>query len=102
MLRPGGRLAVADIVVQGEVPAVLRRAIELWSGCLAGALQVEECRGKLAAAGFEEVDIEITRIYGPEALGEAGQKLLAELGIDPARVPGRFASAFVRGRKPLA
>ena len=102
VLRPGGRLAIADIVVEGEVPAALRRAIELWSGCLAGALEVEECRGKLAAAGFEEVDIEITRVYGPEALGEVGEKLLGELGIDLAKVPGRFASAFVRGRKPAA
>jgi SAM-dependent methyltransferase len=100
VLKPGGRLAIADIVVEGEVPAALRRAVELWSGCLAGALEVEECRSKLGAAGFEEVDIEITRVYGPEALGEAGQKLIAALGIDPAKVPGRFASAFVRGRKP--
>ena len=102
VLRPGGRLAIADIVVEGEVPAALRRAIELWSGCLAGALEVEEARGKLAAAGFGEVEIEITRTYGPEALGEAGLKLLAELGVDPAKVPGRFASAFVRGKKPAA
>jgi hypothetical protein len=80
----------------------LRRAIELWSGCLAGALEVEECRRKLQAAGFQEVEIEITRVYGPEALGEAGQRLLSELGIDPAKVPGRFASAFVRGIKPAA
>jgi len=102
VLRPGGRLAIADIVVEGEVPATLRRAIELWSGCLAGALEVGEARAKLATAGFEDVDIEITRTFGPEALGEAGLKLLAELGIDPAKVPGRFASAFVRGKKPAA
>ncbi len=102
VLRPGGRLAIADIVTEGEIPATLRRAIELWSGCLAGALEVEEARGKLQAAGFQDVDIEITRVYGPEALGEAGQRLLAELGIDPAKVPGRFASAFVRGIKPAA
>jgi len=100
VLRPGGRLAIADILVEGEVPAVLRRAIELWSGCLAGALEVEECRGKLSAAGFVDVDIELTRVYGSEALGEEGERLFAELGIDPAAVPGRFASAFVRGRKP--
>jgi arsenite methyltransferase len=100
VLRPGGRLAIADIVVEGEIPAALRRAIELWSGCLAGALGIDECREKLARAGFEDVEVEITRTYGPEALGEAGHKLLAELGVDPAKVPGRFASAFVRGRKP--
>ncbi len=100
VLRPGGRLAIADIVTEGEVPPPLRRAIELWSGCLAGALDVEECRGKLAGAGFQEVEVEITRVYGPEALGEAGQTLLAELDIHPESVPGRFASAFVRGRKP--
>ena len=102
VLRAGGRLAIADIVVEGEIPAALRRAIELWSGCLAGALEVGECREKLARAGFEDVEIEVTRTYGPEALGEAGQKLLAELGVDPRDVPGRFASAFVRGRKPRA
>ncbi|HEV8632302.1 MAG TPA: arsenite methyltransferase [Thermoanaerobaculia bacterium] len=102
VLRPGGRLAIADIVVEGEVPATLRRAIELWSGCLAGALEVEECRQKLGAAGFTDVEIEITRVYGPEALGEEGQRLLAGLGIDPAAVPGRFAAAFVRGRKPAS
>jgi SAM-dependent methyltransferase len=102
VLRPGGRLAIADIVVEGEIPGKLRRAIELWSGCLAGALEVGECKDKLARAGFEDVEVEITRTYGPEDLGEAGVALLAQLGIDPAKVPGRFASAFVRGRKPLA
>ena len=102
VLRPGGRLAIADLVVEGEVPATLRRAIELWSGCIAGALEVEEARGKLAAAGFEDVEIEITRTFGPEALGTSGLQLLAQLGIDPAKVPGRFASAFVRGKKPAA
>jgi arsenite methyltransferase len=102
VLRPGGRLAIADIVTQGEIPAPLRRQIELWSGCLAGALEVEDYRRRLAAAGFAEVDVEITRVYEPEVLGDAAVELLARLEVDPATVAGRFASAFVRAVRPAA
>lgn len=100
VLRPGGRFAVADVVVEGELPPQLRRIVELWSGCLAGALGVEEYRQKLVAAGFTDVGVEITRTYSAADLPEAGRQLLTELGIEPDELPGRFASAFVRARKP--
>ena len=63
VLKPGGRFAVSDVVVRGEVPAEIRRNVELWIGCVAGALDESEYRAKLAAAGFEDIDIEPTRIY---------------------------------------
>jgi SAM-dependent methyltransferase len=102
VLRPGGRLAISDVVVEGELPAGLRKAVELWSGCIAGALEVGDYEARLAAAGFEDVEIELTRVYGPELLGPTGEALIASFGIDPQRPPGRLASAFVRGRKPAA
>jgi SAM-dependent methyltransferase len=102
VLRPGGRFAVSDVVVRGPVPAKIRRSVELWVGCVAGAMEESEYRAKLAAAGFAEIEIEPTRVYGVE---DARQFLTAQ-GIDvdaiaPA-VEGKFASAFVRARKPVA
>jgi arsenite methyltransferase len=99
VLRPGGRLAVSDVVVRGEVPDEIRRNIELWVGCVAGALSEEDYRSKLAAAGFAEIEVEPTRIYNVEDARE----FLATEGIDadaiaPA-VDGKFISAFVRARK---
>jgi len=102
VLRPGGRLAIADIVTEGEIPATVRRQIELWSGCLAGALDVVDYGRRLRAAGFGDVGIEITRVHDTRALGDSADRVLAEMGIDPAAVEGRFASAFVRAVKPLA
>ena len=102
VLRPGGRLAISDVVVEGEFPAALRKVVELWSGCIAGALEVEDYRARLAAAGFEDVEVELTRVYGPELLGAAGEALLGAFGVDPKALPGTLASAFVRGRKPAA
>jgi SAM-dependent methyltransferase len=100
VLRPGGRLAVSDVVVRGEVPAEIRRSVELWIGCVAGALSESEYRAKLAAAGFEGVDLEPTRVYRVEEARE----LLAGSEIDAAaiapEVDGKFMSAFVRARKP--
>ena len=100
VLRPGGRLAVSDVVVRGEMPAAIRRSVELWIGCVAGALEEEEYRKKLAKAGFEEVNLEPTRVYRVEEARE----FLAEAGIDAdaigSRVDGSFMSAFVRARKP--
>ena len=100
VLRPGGRFAVSDVVVRGEVPAAVRRSVELWVGCLAGAMEESEYRSKLAAAGFEEIEIEPTRIY---SVADARQFLTAE-GIDvdaiAPLVEGKFASAFVRAKKP--
>ncbi len=102
VLRPGGRLAVSDVVVRGDVPAALRRSVELWIGCVAGALEEDEYRGKLGKAGFEAVGLEPTRIYRTEDVRE----LLDREGIDAAAiapmVDGKFMSAFVRARKPRA
>jgi arsenite methyltransferase len=100
VLRPGGRFAVSDIVVRGDVPPDLRRNIELWVGCVAGALEESEYRHKLAKAGFEEIDVEPTRIYrAADAVA-----LLTDAGIDATaaarQVDGKFMSAFVRARKP--
>jgi arsenite methyltransferase len=102
VLRPGGRLAVSDVVVRGPVPASIRRNVELWVGCVAGALEESEYRSKLAAAGFEEIEIEPTRVYRAE---DARQFLTAQ-GIDvdaiAPQVDGKFASAFVRAKKPTS
>jgi arsenite methyltransferase len=99
VLRPGGRFAVSDVVVRGEVPSAIRRSVELWIGCVAGALEEREYRAKLAKAGFEDIDVEPTRIYtaarARDVLAGAG------LGADAiAAVDGKFISAFVRARKP--
>jgi SAM-dependent methyltransferase len=102
VLRPGGRFAVSDVVVRGEVPAEIRRNVELWVGCIAGALHESEVRSKLADAGFEQIEIEPTRVYRVE---DARQFLTAK-GIDvdaiAPQVDGKFMSAFLRARKPLA
>ena len=102
VLKPGGRFAVSDVVVTGEVPAAVRKSVELWIGCIAGALRDSDYREKLAAAGFEAIDIEPTRIYDVE---DARQFLTAQ-GIDvdtiAPQVAGKFMSAFVRARKPAA
>lgn len=100
VLKPGGRFAVSDVVVHGEVPADIRRNVELWVGCVAGALQDSEYMDKLTKAGFEAIEIEPTRIYDVED----ARQFLAGRGIDvdaiaPA-VAGRFMSAFIRARKP--
>src|SRR5438309_5891920 len=100
VLKPGGRFAVSDVVVRGEVPAELRKSIELWIGCVAGALEEREYRDKLAKAGFETVDLEPTRIYRVEDARE----FLAGAGLDAdaiaPQVNDKFMSAFVRARKP--
>ena len=100
VLKPGGRLAVSDVVVRGDVPAEVRRSLELWVGCIAGALEESEFAAKLRAAGFDDVDIDPWRVY---KIDDA-RAFLAESGVDVDRVAsqveGRFVSAFVRGRKP--
>ena len=102
VLRPGGRFAVSDIVVRGDVPADLRRDVELWVGCVAGALEESEYRQKLASAGFEAIDLEPTRVY--RAVDAVA--LLTDSGFDveavARQVDGKFMSAFVRARKPGA
>ncbi|MBI2962851.1 MAG: arsenite methyltransferase [Deltaproteobacteria bacterium] len=100
VLKPGGRFAVSDIVVRGEMPDEVRRSVELWSGCIAGALTESDYRAKLAAAGFAAVDVEPTRIYR----AADAKELLAGSGLDPETIApladGKFMSAFVRARKP--
>jgi arsenite methyltransferase len=105
VLRPGGRFAVSDVVVRGEMPEALRRNVELWIGCVAGALEETEYRRLLAEVGFEEIEMEPTRIYRAEDAREflSGTDL-AGTGMDPesvsADVDGKVMSAFVRARKP--
>ncbi len=100
VLKPGGRFAVSDVVTRGEINPQIRQSILLWVGCVAGALDESEYRGKLAAAGFEQIDIEPTRIHKTE---EARAILSAE-GVDvdaiAAEVDGKLMSAFVRAVKP--
>ena len=100
VLKPGGRLAVSDVVVRGEVPATVRHNIELWVGCIAGAMQETEYFQKLSQSGFVDISVEPTRIYNIE---EAREFLTAE-GIDvdamAHEVDGKFMSAFVRARRP--
>jgi SAM-dependent methyltransferase len=102
VLKPGGRFAVSDVVVRGEVPADIRRSMELWIGCIAGALEDTVYAAALRAAGFADVEVEPWRIY---KLDDA-RAFLAESGVDVDRlapeVEDRFASAFVRARKPEA
>jgi arsenite methyltransferase len=102
VLKPGGRFAVSDVVVRGEVPQEVRGSMEMWVGCIAGALHDHEYIGKLAKAGFEDIDIEPTRVYSIE---DARQFLTGE-GIDvdaiAPQVKGKFMSAFIRAVKPSA
>jgi len=102
VLKPGGRFAVSDVVVRGEdIPEAVRRSMELWVGCVAGALEESSYREKLAKAGFENVDLEPTRIYR----AADARHFLDEAGITDdavlAGIDGRFMSAFVRAQKPL-
>jgi SAM-dependent methyltransferase len=99
VLKPGGRFAVSDVVVRGEIPADIQRRLELWAGCIAGALAESDYRSKLSAAGFEEVEIEPTRIYTARDAKAilAGNEDLEKI----AQVAdGKFMSAFIRARKP--
>jgi len=102
VLKPGGRFAVSDVVVRGQVPADVRRSMELWVGCIAGALEEDEYKTKLRAAGFTEVDVEPWRVYNVED----ARAFLTETGLDvdavAAQVTDKFASAFVRAQKPQA
>ena len=99
VLKPGGRFAVSDIVVRGEMPAAIKRSIELWTGCVAGALEESDYKAKLAAAGFEAIDVDAWRVYGLEDAGPflAGAGISAE---DARTAAGKFASAFIRASKP--
>src|SRR2546426_359385 len=99
-LKPGGRFAVSDVVIRGEVPAAVRRSMELWVGCVAGALEEQEYVRLLVEAGFMDVGVEPTRIYA----FEDARAVLASAGLDAEvlarEVGGRIMGAFVRARKP--
>ena len=100
VLKPGARFSVSDVIVRGEVPADVKRSMELWIGCIAGALEETEYAAKLARAGFTDVEIEPWRVYKLED----ARAFLNEAGLDADRlagdVEGRFASATIRARKP--
>ncbi len=100
VLKPGGRFAVSDVVTRGEMLPEIRKNILLWVGCVAGALEENEYRGKLASAGFEQISLEPTRIYRLEDAREflSGQNIDVD-AIAP-QVDGKFMSAFVRAVKP--
>jgi SAM-dependent methyltransferase len=102
VLKPGGRFAVADIVVRGEVPADIRRNMELWAGCVAGALNDSDYVAKLAGAGFDSIDIEVTRV----STEEDARQFLAGTGLEIDRVApqvaGKIISALIRAVKPAA
>jgi arsenite methyltransferase len=102
VLKPGGRFAVSDVVVRGDVPADIRRSMELWVGCIAGALEEREYVAKLKAAGFTGVEVEPWRVY---QIDDA-RAFLTESGVDVDRlapqVEDKFASAFIRAAKPAA
>ncbi len=100
VLKPGGRFAVSDVVVRGEVPAEVRDSMMMWVGCVAGALEEQEYRAKLKAAGFAEIDLEPTRVYDVED----ARQFLSESGVDvdaiAPQLEGKFVSAFIRATRP--
>jgi len=102
VLKPGGRFAVSDVVVRGDVPSEIRENVLFWAGCIAGALQDNEYVNKLAKAGFEKIAIEPTRIYQIED----ARRFLSEKGVDvdtiASQVSGKFMGAFVRAIKPAS
>ena len=100
VLKPGGRLAVSDIVVRGEIPQAVRRNIELWAGCVAGALEEQEYITKLYRAGFEQVSIEPTRVYTATDARELFEGTDLDLNTIAPLVDGKFLSGFVRATKP--
>ena len=102
VLKPGGRFAVSDVVIRGEVPADIRRSLELWVGCVAGALREDEYVEKLRSAGFVDANVDAWRVYRVDD----ARAFLADAGIDVDRVApqvdGKIASAFIRAQKPEA
>ena len=103
VLKPGGRLAVSDVVAQGELPADLRADMEAWVGCVAGALEEGEYRQLLADAGFGDVDVEVTRVYDVQQIAKSAQREWDEAAFTRFEASGgRLVSAFVRAHKPEA
>jgi SAM-dependent methyltransferase len=102
VLKPGGRFAVSDVVVRGEAPADVRASMELWMGCVAGALEEQQFIELLSDAGFTDISIEPTRVYA----AEDAAAFLANTGLDAEKlaqeIDGRFMSAFIRATKPTS
>jgi SAM-dependent methyltransferase len=100
VLKPGGTFAVSDVVALGRVPVEVRQSVELWGGCIAGALDADDYASKLRAVGFDDVEVDPWRVYRVED----ARAFLSEEGVDATRlapeVDGTFASAFIRARKP--
>ena len=103
VLAPGGRFAVSDVVFQGHIPPVLRHDLESWAGCIAGALEEETYRSLLTAAGFTDIEVEVTRRYNLQDIAENGASasLAALSDTEREEVDGKFVSAFIRAKKPV-
>jgi ubiquinone/menaquinone biosynthesis C-methylase UbiE len=103
VLSPRGRFAVSDIVFQGQFPETIRKDLEAWAGCIAGALEEDVYRNLLAEAGFTNIEVEVTRRYSLEDVAEsgAGASVASLSQAERAEVDGKFVSAFIRARKPM-
>ena len=101
VLKPGGRFAVSDVVIQGQPPEALRRSMELWVGCVAGALEDDAYRRMLAEAGFVDVDVEPWRTYGADAAREFAAAGDLDPTVSADQLDGQIASAFIRASKPV-
>jgi arsenite methyltransferase len=102
VLKPGGRFAVSDVVTRGEIAPAIRQSVLLWVGCVAGALDENDYRSKLSVAGFQQIEIEPTRVYRAEDAREFLSGHGLEVDALASEVDGKFFSAFVRAVKPLA
>jgi SAM-dependent methyltransferase len=100
VLKPGGKLAVSDVVTKGEIPAAVKKSVELWIGCIAGALSEDEYLSKLKAAGFVDVTVEATRVYSVADAKDFLESAGIDVGAIASQVDGKFRSAFVRAIKP--
>jgi arsenite methyltransferase len=100
VLRPGGRMSVADIVVDGELPPSIRSRLDAWAGCIAGALDESDYLGKIRAAGFEEVEISSRDYVTSDQVAEEAEALLAEAGVSPRELARKVASIRVKAYKP--
>ncbi|SPE28619.1 Methyltransferase type 11 [Candidatus Sulfopaludibacter sp. SbA3] len=101
VLKPGGRFAVSDVVTRGEIPSEIRQSVLMWVGCVAGALEEIEYKTKLAAAGFDHIDIEPTRVYRAEDAAAFLQDQALDVQTIAPEIDGKFMSGFIRARKPL-
>jgi hypothetical protein len=100
VLKPGGRFAVSDILVRGSLPSAVRKSMELWVGCVAGALEEKDYQNKLTHAGFIDISVEATRIYSAEDASELLEDTALDQDVLARDIDGKFMSAFVRARKP--